>query len=92
MIMTTLMQIRVDSTLKQEADKLFSELGLDTTTAMRIFLKTAVREKKLPFEVALSPAKNTEIEELERRLEDIKTKRVTMIHKTIEELEALENA
>lgn len=90
--MTTLMQIRVDSTLKQEADKLFSELGLDTTTAMRIFLKTAVRERKLPFEVALSPAKNTEIEELERRLEDIKTKRVTMIHKTIEELEALENA
>lgn len=90
--MTTLMQIRVDSTLKQEADKLFSELGLDTTTAMRIFLKTAVRERKLPFEVALSPAKNTEIEELEKRLEDIKTKRVTMIHKTIEELEALENA
>lgn len=92
MTMTTLMQIRVDSTLKQEADKLFSELGLDTTTAMRIFLKTAVRERKLPFEVALSPTKNTEIEELERRLEDIKTKRVTMIHKTIEELEALENA
>lgn len=48
MMMTTLMQIRVDSTLKQEADKLFSELGLDTATAMRIFLKTAVREKRLP--------------------------------------------
>ena len=48
MMMTTLMQIRVDSTLRQEADKLFSEFGLDTATAMRIFLKTAVREKRLP--------------------------------------------
>lgn len=88
--MTTLIQIRVDGTLKQEADKLFAELGLDTTTAMRIFLKTAVRERKLPFEVALSPTK--ELKELEKRLEDIKAKRVTMIHKTLEELEALENA
>ncbi|WP_363322206.1 type II toxin-antitoxin system RelB/DinJ family antitoxin [uncultured Helicobacter sp.] len=38
----------MDSTLKQEANKLFSELGLDTATVMRIFLKTAVREKRLP--------------------------------------------
>lgn len=71
--MTTLIQIRVDGTLKQEADKLFAELGLDTTTAMRIFLKTAVRERKLPFEVALSPTK--ELKELEKRLEDIKAKK-----------------
>lgn len=90
--MTTLMQIRVDSTLKQQADKLFSELGLDTTTAMRIFLKTAVREKKLPFEVALTPSRSSDFRELKERLEEIKQNKVTMIHKTLEELEALENA
>lgn len=90
--MITLMQIRVDSTLKQEADKLFAELGLDTTTAMRIFLKTAVREKRLPFEVALTPSKKSEIADIKERLEEIKQNKVALIHKSIEELEALENA
>lgn len=48
---TTLMQIRVDSKLKKEADKLFNELGLDTTTAVRIFLKQALNKQGLPFRV-----------------------------------------
>lgn len=47
----TLMQIRVDENLKKEADKLFADLGLDTTTAVRIFLKTCLRKKGLPFRV-----------------------------------------
>ena len=32
-----IMQIRLDNTLKEEADALFSSLGLDTPTAVRIF-------------------------------------------------------
>lgn len=88
--MTTLMQIRVDSTLKQDADRLFAELGLDTTTAMRIFLKTAVRERRLPFEVALSPSQETAT--LKERVEEIRQNKVAMVVKTLEELEELENA
>lgn len=47
----TLMQIRVDENLKKEADKLFADLGLDTTTAVRIFLKTCLKKNGLPFRV-----------------------------------------
>ena len=47
----TLMQIRVDENLKKEADKLFADLGLDTTTAVRIFLKTCLKKNGLPFKV-----------------------------------------
>ena len=32
-------QIRIDDELKEEAVKLFNELGLDLSTAIRLFLK-----------------------------------------------------
>ena len=35
------LQIRVDDALKLEAERLFTSLGLDTSTAIRIFLKSA---------------------------------------------------
>ncbi len=43
------LQIRVDDTLKKEADALFASLGLDTTTAVRIFLNAAVENAGIPF-------------------------------------------
>lgn len=46
-----LIQVRVDETLKKEADELFTDLGLDTPTAIRIFLKQSLRQHGLPFQV-----------------------------------------
>ena len=48
---TTLMQIRVDTELKKEADGLFRDLGLDTSTVVRMFLKQALSKQALPFKV-----------------------------------------
>lgn len=45
------LQIRIDDTLKSEADALFASLGLDTTTAVRIFLNAAVENAGIPFSV-----------------------------------------
>ena len=45
------LQIRIDDVLKQEADALFASLGLDTTTAVRIFLNAAVENAGIPFSV-----------------------------------------
>ena len=43
--------IKIDPELKKEAQKLFSELGMDMTTAVNIFLRQAVREQAIPFRV-----------------------------------------
>jgi len=51
MAQTTLIQVRVGEDLKKEADGLFENLGFDMSTAIRIFLKQAVRRHGLPFEV-----------------------------------------
>lgn len=42
---------RVDDELKQQADILFDELGMSLSTAFTVFLKQAVREQQLPFQV-----------------------------------------
>lgn len=48
---TTNINVRVDTGLKEKADQLFSDLGMNMTTAITIFLKTAVSYEGLPFEV-----------------------------------------
>lgn len=49
--MSKTIQLRVDDFLKSAADELFTSLGLDTSTAIRIFLTMAVESGGLPFEV-----------------------------------------
>ncbi len=52
---TTNIQVRVDAGLKAKADKLFSDMGLDMPTAIRIFLKQALQKNGLPFAVERDP-------------------------------------
>jgi len=52
MAQTTLIQVSVDEDFKKEVDGLFEDLGFDTPTAIRMFLKQAVRRNGLPFEVS----------------------------------------
>ncbi len=48
---TANINIRIDSNLKQEAERLFTDLGLNMTSAITMFLKTAVMREGIPFEV-----------------------------------------
>lgn len=44
--------LRVDEDLKKQADALFSELGMNLTTAFNIFLRQSVREQRIPFQIS----------------------------------------
>ena len=46
-----LLQLKIDSLMKKQADTLFAEIGLDTPTAIRIFLKRAIMHRGIPFDV-----------------------------------------
>lgn len=52
----SILQIRVDENLKNEANDLFERLGMDIPTAVRIFFKRAIVEKGLPFDVSEIPS------------------------------------
>jgi DNA-damage-inducible protein J len=47
--MTTSINIRLDEDLKRDIEQFFSEIGLDTSTAIRMFFKQCLIEKALPF-------------------------------------------
>ena len=44
--------IRIDNQLKQQFDSLCNELGLSMSSALNLFVKTVVREQRIPFEIA----------------------------------------
>ncbi|EOB24948.1 addiction module antitoxin, RelB/DinJ family [Streptococcus pneumoniae 357] len=49
----TSMSIRLDSEVKEQAQQVFSNLGMDMTTAVNIFLRQAIQYQGLPFDVRL---------------------------------------
>ena len=53
--MTSNMNIRMDSDVKAQAQALFAQFGLDMTTAINMFLRQAIRERGIPFELYLGP-------------------------------------
>ncbi|WHE88778.1 type II toxin-antitoxin system RelB/DinJ family antitoxin [Lachnoanaerobaculum gingivalis] len=54
------MNIRVDLELKQSAEELFNDLGLNMLSAITMFLKSAVSDDEIPFELKRN-APNTKI-------------------------------
>ena len=51
--------IKIDSGLKRESQKLFESLGLNLSAAVNIFLRQAVREQAIPFRAG-APMPNEE--------------------------------
>ena len=48
---TTTLQVRLDPRLKKEADHFFLAAGLDTTTAVRMFLRQVLIRQAIPFDI-----------------------------------------
>lgn len=86
----SLINIRMDEELKKSFDSVCNELGMNMTTAITIFAKKMVREKRVPFDVSIDPfysEKNSKaLEESKKQLDDGKT-----IVKTLDELKAMED-
>ena len=49
--MATTLQVRIDEELKNQATMVFDQLGIDLSTAVRMFLKKSVAVNGIPFEV-----------------------------------------
>jgi DNA-damage-inducible protein J len=67
------------TTLKREAEDLFADLGLNMTGALTLFVRQAVRNQSIPFEITRRP--NTEtiaaMKEAERIAHDPEAKGYT---------------
>ena len=66
--MTKAIQIRVEEKLKKEADQIFEDLGMDTPTGIRLFLKKVVVTKSIPFELKSNRTENGFTSEFEEEV------------------------
>ena len=67
-------QIRVDDSMKASADSLFASLGLDTSTAVRMFISAALEHDGLPFKVRRNGIRKPNAE-LREAIEDVRLRR-----------------
>ena len=65
------LQIRVDDSMKAAADDLFASLGLDTSTAVRMFLAAALENDGIPFAVKCTGNRKPNAE-LREAMEDVR--------------------
>ena len=61
--------VRVDDDLKKEATAIFNELGLDMSTAVKLFLKQSVLTKSIPFKLALDEYSKDEVEQAKKDIQ-----------------------
>ena len=70
---------RVDDEVKRNAERTLNDIGLSMSTAINIFLKTVVRENRIPFELSADPFYSKEnIAALEKRVADIRSGKSTL--------------
>ena len=81
---------RMDDTLKKQTEAVLSELGLNMTTAMTMFAKTIVRERRLPLDLSVDPFYSaTNQARLRRTIDEYESGRSVPIKKSAEELERM---
>ena len=56
---STNLNIRIEKDVKIKAEKLFDALGLNMTSAVNIFLRQAIRENGIPFEIKINSPNET---------------------------------
>lgn len=89
---TSLINIRLDASLKQEAEELFSTLGLNMTSAINMFLRQAVRDQAIPFRVCKYPQPNATtlaaMREAERLAHDPNAKTFSNVEELLKDLKS----
>ena len=75
---TPAINVNVPTDVKEEATNLFNSLGLNMSTAINMFLKKAIYERGIPFEVKLQPSQEftealKELDYMERHPEEYKS-------------------
>lgn len=50
---STVLQVRIDNELREQVSEIFQNLGLDMSSAVRLFLNRVIIEQGIPFPMAL---------------------------------------
>lgn len=83
--------IRIDDNLKEKAEILFEELGLNMSTAFNIFIRQSIRQGGIPFEITTQVDPFYSESNMKTLIESIKeADEGKFVSKSIEELKEME--
>ena len=87
---TTNLNIRTDKEIKEAAEKIYSSLGLNMTTAINMFLRASIRASGIPFDLKLDIPSDETLKAIEEGRMIAKDKNVTAYDSMDDLREALE--
>lgn len=76
--------IRLDREIKERAEQMFNDFGMNLSTAFNIFVRQALRQGKIPFEINDPFYSEKNQAELYRRIADIEAGKNLSVHELIE--------
>jgi len=83
---TALLQVRIDPATKQAVDKIFASEGLDTPTAIRMFLTRTKRDGEFPYELRhVHHYSQARLDQLEKEAEEALRDSNTKVYKDADE-------
>lgn len=86
----TTISVRMDESLKRDFDKICNELGMTMSTAVTMLAKKMTREQRLPFDASVDPFfSESNLAFLREGIAELDAGRG--VHKTMADLEAMEN-
>ncbi len=86
----SMVNFRMDETLKQNMEQVCKEMGLSMTTAFTMFATKVSREKRIPFEITADPFySESNMEHLRQVISRIDSGNATFVTKSMEELERM---
>jgi len=79
--------LRIDDTIKKNAEQACSDMGLSLSTAITIYLKKIGSERRIPFEITADPFYSVQnMERLNQSIKNVKEGKTTLKeHELIEE-------
>ena len=75
--------IRLDREVKEQAERMFNDFGMNLSTAFNIFARQSLRQGKIPFEIYNPFYSEKNQAELNRRIADIETGKNLSAHETL---------
>jgi len=83
----TILQVQIDSSLNEEVSRICQDMGLDITTAVKLFLTRVKLTNSLPFEVSL-PEEFVVRQRAKKAFEEIRRQTASLPEMTLDEINA----
>lgn len=79
--------IRLDREVKEQAERMFDDFGMNLSTAFNIFIRQSLRQRRIPFEIYDPFYSDANQSELSRRIAEVESGTANLVSGDLVEVE-----